>query len=135
MQYEYVNIDDNWQAPHRAPNGSLLPNPATFPHGMAFLAAEAHSRRLKLGIYSARGNRTCQGRPGSAGHYEIDAHTFALWGVDYLKRAPPPTPVDPLVSVWGVERRAEISGLGARASCFLALGSGLGLVGTVSARR
>ena len=58
---------------------------------MAFLAAEAHSRRMKLGIYSARGNRTCQGRPGSAGHYEIDAHTFALWGVDYLKRATPPT--------------------------------------------
>ena len=34
-----------------------------------------------------------------------------------------------------VERRAEISGLGPLAGCFLALGSGLGLVGTASSRR
>ena len=44
-------------------------------------------------------------------------------------------PVDPLVSTWGVERRGEFSPLGPLASCFLALGSGLGLDGTVSARR
>ena len=44
-------------------------------------------------------------------------------------------PVDPLVSTWGVERRGEFSPLGPRAGCFLALGSGLGLVGTASARR
>ena len=44
-------------------------------------------------------------------------------------------PVDPLVSIWGVERRAEISGLGPLAGCFLAPGSGLRLVGTVSSRR
>ena len=36
---------------------------------------------------------------------------------------------------WGVERRAEISGLGPPAGCFLALGSGLGIVGTASSRR
>ena len=42
---------------------------------------------------------------------------------------------DPSPCVWGVERRAEISGLGPLAGCFLALGSGLGLVGTASARR
>ena len=34
-----------------------------------------------------------------------------------------------------VERRAEFSPLGPRAGCFLGLGSGLGLVGTASARR
>ena len=44
-------------------------------------------------------------------------------------------PVDPLVSAWRVERRGEFSPLGPLASCFLALGFGLGLVGTVSARR
>ena len=43
--------------------------------------------------------------------------------------------VDPLVSTWGVERRGEFSPLGPRAGCFLALGSGLGLVGTASSRR
>ena len=44
-------------------------------------------------------------------------------------------PVDPSVSIWGVERRGKFSPLGPLAGCFLALGSGLGLVGTVSARR
>ena len=47
----------------------------------------------------------------------------------------PAWPVGPLVSTCGVERRAEFSPLGPRAGCFLALGSGVGLVGTVSARR
>ena len=42
---------------------------------------------------------------------------------------------DPSPCVWGVERRGEISPLGSLAGCFLAVGSGLGLVGTVSARR
>ena len=42
---------------------------------------------------------------------------------------------DPSHCTWGVERRAEFSALGPRAGCFLALGSGLGLVGTASARR
>eukprot|EP01045_Picozoa_sp_COSAG04_P038652 COSAG04_NODE_10458_length_775_cov_2.770710_2_plen_80_part_01 len=42
--------------------------------------------------------------------------------------------VDPLVGTWRVERRGEFSPLGPLASCFLALGFSLGLVGTVSAR-
>ena len=83
--YEYVNIDDNWQSMQRAANGSLVANNETFPHGIAFLVEQAHARGFKLGIYSARGNQTCQGRPGSLGHYEIDAATFAAWGVSYLK--------------------------------------------------
>ena len=45
-------------------------------------------------------------------------------------------PGDPLVSsTCGVERRGEFSPLGPLAGCFLALGSGLGLVGTASSRR
>ena len=44
-------------------------------------------------------------------------------------------PGDPSHCAWGVERRAEISALGPLAGCFSALGSGLGLVGTASARR
>ena len=31
------------------------------------------------------GNTTCAGFPGSCGHYELDAQTFASWGVDLLK--------------------------------------------------
>ena len=42
--------------------------------------------------------------------------------------------VDPSHCTWGVERRGEFSPLGP-AGCFLGLGFGLGLVGTVSSRR
>ena len=57
-----------------------------------------------------------------------------------VDRAPPHVvalvlPGDPLVSIWRVERRGEFGTLGPLASRFLALGSGLGLVGTVSPRR
>ena len=45
----------------------------------------AFALRLKLGIYSDAGYQTCQERPGSYGYEEIDAKTFAEWGVDYLK--------------------------------------------------
>ena len=44
-----------------------------------------HSKGLKLGIYTAYGNYTCQGLPASGMHLEIDAKTFAEWGVDMLK--------------------------------------------------
>ena len=42
---------------------------------------------------------------------------------------------DPSHCTWGVERREEFSPLGSLAGCFLALGAGLGLVGTVSSSR
>jgi alpha-galactosidase len=45
----------------------------------------AHARGLKLGIYSDSGSKTCAGRPGSYGYEEIDAKTWASWGIDYLK--------------------------------------------------
>jgi len=35
--------------------------------------------------FLARGNETCQGRPGSLGYEIKDAQTYASWGVDYLK--------------------------------------------------
>jgi alpha-galactosidase len=38
-----------------------------------------------FGIYSDAGTGTCQHRPGSKGYEEIDARTYAEWGVDYLK--------------------------------------------------
>ena len=44
-------------------------------------------------------------------------------------------PGDPSHCACGVERRGEFGTLGSCAGCFLVLGSGLGLVGTVSARR
>jgi alpha-galactosidase len=83
--YEYVNIDDCWMAPERDAEGRLQPDPVDFPNGIAALADYVHARGLKLGIYSSAGTATCQGLPASLGHEEIDAQTFADWGVDYLK--------------------------------------------------
>jgi len=40
---------------------------------------------LKLGVYEDVGSRTCAGFPGTLDHYELDAQTFADWGVDLLK--------------------------------------------------
>jgi alpha-galactosidase len=90
--YDYVNVDDCWQAPTRDREGRLRADPTRFPHGMAALAAFVHSKGLRFGIYAAPGTRTCaeryQGYPGhlgSLGHERQDAQTFASWGVDYLK--------------------------------------------------
>ena len=40
---------------------------------------------LRFGIYSCAGTHTCEGYPASYGYEEIDAATFASWGVDFLK--------------------------------------------------
>jgi len=44
-----------------------------------------HSKGLKFGIYGDRGSKTCQGLPGNLGNEQLDAQTYADWGVDYLK--------------------------------------------------
>jgi alpha-galactosidase len=83
--YRYVNLDDCWMARTRDATGSLVPDPVKFPHGIRALADYVHSRGLKFGIYADAGSATCQGFPGSRGHFDQDARTFAAWAVDYLK--------------------------------------------------
>ncbi|TFC10421.1 glycoside hydrolase family 27 protein [Cryobacterium algoritolerans] len=83
--YRYVNIDDCWMARHRDADGRLTPDPDKFPSGIAGTADYVHSHGLKLGLYEDAGTRTCAGYPGSLGHEQLDAQTFAAWGVDYLK--------------------------------------------------
>ena len=56
-----------------------------FPSGIKALAGYVHKLGLKFGIYADYGTRTCAGYPGSLGHLETDARTFAEWGVDYVK--------------------------------------------------
>ncbi|KAK2402317.1 alpha-galactosidase [Trifolium repens] len=86
LGYQYLNLDDCWAELSRDSEGNMVPNAATFPSGMKALADYVHSKGLKLGIYSDAGNLTCSKRmPGSLGHEEQDAKTFASWGVDYLK--------------------------------------------------
>jgi hypothetical protein len=84
--YEYVNIDDCWSLLDRDnATGKLVADPARFPSGIAALADYMHQRGLKLGIYGDAGTKTCGGYPGSLGNFDLDAQTFADWGVDMLK--------------------------------------------------
>jgi alpha-galactosidase len=80
--YVYVNIDDTWEGERNA-NGVIHSN-KKFPD-MKALADYVHSKGLKLGIYSSPGPLTCAKFPGSLGHEDQDAKTYAEWGIDYLK--------------------------------------------------
>ncbi|GFS68497.1 alpha-galactosidase A [Trichonephila clavipes] len=85
LGYEYINIDDCWMEKERDKGGKLVPDRERFPNGIKGLADYIHSKGLKLGIYQDIGSKTCAGFPGSYGHFEIDAATFAEWEVDMLK--------------------------------------------------
>ncbi|KAK1304560.1 Alpha-galactosidase [Acorus calamus] len=93
--------DDCWAEYNRDSKGYLVARKSTFPSGIKALADYVHSKGLKLGIYSDAGFQTCSKKmPGSLGHEEQDAYTFASWifsleslmvilwsvqGIDYLK--------------------------------------------------
>lgn len=83
--YVYVNLDDCWQLSRDPVTKQIVPDAAAFPRGIKYLADEAHARGLLLGLYSDAGTMTCQRRPGSLNYEDIDAQTYAAWGVDYLK--------------------------------------------------
>ena len=83
--YQYVVIDDCWQVARDSATGRIVADPQRFPNGMRTLADYLHARGLKFGLYTDAGRRTCEGRPGSYRSYEIDARTYADWGVDYTK--------------------------------------------------
>jgi alpha-galactosidase len=80
--YNFVNIDGSWQG-KRDSKGTLQPN-ERFPD-IKGLADYVHSKGLKFGMYSTPGPFTCGGDPGSYGHEDQDAETFASWGIDFLK--------------------------------------------------
>jgi len=81
--WNYINVDDGWQAATRQPNGEIAPN-EKFPD-MKALGAHLHQQGLKFGVYSSPGAKTCGGYLGSLGHEGQDAGTYFNWGVDYLK--------------------------------------------------
>ena len=82
--YQYVVIDDCWQTARDA-RGMIVADSARFPHGIKALADYVHGKKLKFGIYTDAGTKTCQGRPATLGHEDQDARTYASWGVDYVK--------------------------------------------------
>ena len=82
--YRYVVIDDCWQVARDA-SGRIVADPQRFPGGIKALADYVHGKGLKFGLYTDLGTKTCEGRPGSLGHHEIDARTYAEWEIDYIK--------------------------------------------------
>ena len=82
--YEYIVIDDGWQIA-RKKDRTIIADSVKFPSGIKNLADYVHARGLKFGIYSDGGTLTCGNFPGSHGYEEIDAKTYADWGVDYVK--------------------------------------------------
>ncbi len=85
LGYQYINIDDFWHADVREKNGKPKVDSVKFPHGMKYLSDYIHSKGLKLGIYSCAGTMTCGKRFGGYNYEEIDAKTYAEWGIDLLK--------------------------------------------------
>jgi alpha-galactosidase len=83
--YNYVVIDDGWEALERDSSGNLVPDPQKFPSGMKALGEYLHSKGFKFGIHNCAGTKTCSGFPGGRGHEFQDARLYASWGVDYLK--------------------------------------------------
>ena len=80
---------DCWAANTRTADGKLQADKEQFPDGMAALVDYVHARGLKIGLYTCAGNYTCHDhRPGSFGHYQVDAETFAGWdiGASRLRR-------------------------------------------------
>lgn len=86
MGYEYVILDDCWSVGRNTSgNGSIIADLTKFPNGMAAVAEGVHDLGLKFGMYSSAGKYTCGQYEGSLGHEDVDAQTWANWGVDYLK--------------------------------------------------
>ncbi|XP_017061569.1 alpha-galactosidase A-like isoform X2 [Drosophila ficusphila] len=85
--YQYLIIDDCWmEASRDRATHELQPNLNRFPSGMRVLGDYIHYNGLKFGLYHDVGEKTCMFRgPGAARHFELDAQTFASWGVDYVK--------------------------------------------------
>eukprot|EP01041_Mallomonas_annulata_P003021 gene3021-5920_t len=85
LGYTYINLDDCWQSANRNASGYIQPDRRRFPYGLKDLGDYIHSLGLKFGIYSSAGFRTCQSFPGSLGLEDIDAKSYAQWGVDFMK--------------------------------------------------
>lgn len=83
--YEYINLDDCWQSSMRDSEGKLQGDLESFPSGIDNLCKEINSMGLKLGIYSSNGTLTCENLPASLENEELDAKTFASWGIEYVK--------------------------------------------------
>ena len=80
--YIYVNIDDTWEGERDAQRRDPCQQQISRYEGACRLRPQ---QRVKIGIYSSPGPKTCAKFEGSYGHELQDAQTYAAWGIDYLK--------------------------------------------------
>ena len=99
--YQFINIDDGWEGSRDAA-GHIRSN-ERFPD-MKALADYVHGKGLKFGLYSDAGTGTCQKRPGSKDHEEVDARTYASWRASGWTSTPPRVA---LRSAWSQRRPNE----------------------------
>ena len=82
--WNHIMMDDLWQGTRKA-DGTPQPNATRFPNGLKTVANYVHENGMKFGLYTDAADRTCAGAFGSYGYEEIDAKTYAEWGVDVVK--------------------------------------------------
>ena len=82
--WNHIMMDDLWQGTRKA-DGTPQPNASRFPNGLKPVADYVHQNGMKFGLYTDAADRTCAGAFGSYGYEEIDAKTYAEWGVDVVK--------------------------------------------------
>lgn len=91
LGYNNVNIDDCWAEKERDNHTKrMVPDKKRFPNGIHSLVKYAHSKGVKLGIYTDIGTKTCAGYPATRGDHQedytqVDAQTFGEWEIDSLK--------------------------------------------------
>jgi alpha-galactosidase len=81
--YTYINSDDGWSA-HRGADGRIVPDPKAWPYGLNNVTDWLHARNFSFGLYTSESSVVCSGRPGSLFFEDVDARSFAEWGVDYV---------------------------------------------------
>lgn len=82
--WNHIMMDDLWQGTRKA-DGTPQPNASRFPNGLKTVADYVHQNGMKFGLYTDAADKTCAGAFGSYGYEEIDAKTYAEWGVDVVK--------------------------------------------------
>jgi alpha-galactosidase len=84
LGFVYVNSDAGWQpkTPGRNASGAPVPD-AECP--MPSTCQQLEAKGFKMGLYSALSSVQCGGAPGGLYHEDVDAATYANWGLSYLK--------------------------------------------------
>jgi hypothetical protein len=80
----YIVHDDCWQV-ERNPDGTMRADPVRYPNGVSEVSSYLNDKGIGFGLYTARGTRTCQNRPGSYQHENQDAKFYADNNISYIK--------------------------------------------------